>query len=178
MKILNIHGYHGSPENSAYQALAALGCEITSPALYYDTLPPESVLERLKAMLADEHPGLIVGTSFGGFYAAVLSAECGCPVMLVNPFLMSFLSFEGDCRPEEHIRPLIRLFGSLSRIDTDKVSCIVGGSDELLGDHSFTEKLLGNERFRRIPGGGHSGHTLPLREYFSEMLDYYNEVRP
>ena len=38
IKILNIHGYHGSPKNSAYLALEALGCEIIAPALDYDNV--------------------------------------------------------------------------------------------------------------------------------------------
>ena len=33
MKILNIHGYKGSAKNSAYEALTALGHEVTSPEL-------------------------------------------------------------------------------------------------------------------------------------------------
>ena len=48
----------------------------------------------------------------------------------------------------------------------------------MLGDHAFTEKLLGNSRFRRIEGGKHSGATLPLKEYFTEMLDYYTNTLP
>ena len=178
IKILNIHGYHGSPKNSAYQVLEALGCEIIAPSLDYDNVPPENILGRLKYILADKRPDIIVGTSLGGFYAAVLSAQCDHPVMLVNPFLMSFLTFDGDVRPRRDIKSLIGLFGCLSQIDISNVSCIVGDNDELLGDHKFTEELLGNARFRRIQGGGHSGYTLPLKEYFAEMLPYYTEVLP
>lgn len=36
--ILNIHGYHGSPKNSAYTALHEIGCEnIISPSIDYDS---------------------------------------------------------------------------------------------------------------------------------------------
>lgn len=178
IKILNIHGYHGSPKNSAYQALEALGCEIIAPSLDYDNVPPENILGRLKYILADRRPDIIVGTSLGGFYAAVLSAQCDHPVMLVNPFLMSFLTFDGDVRPRRDIKQLIGLFGLLSQIDLSNVSCIVGDNDELLGDHKFTEELLGNARFRRIPGGGHSGYTLPLKDFFAELLPYYTDILP
>ena len=177
LRILNIHGYHGSPKNSAYQALEALSCEIIAPALDYDSESPEQIIRNLKFIVANKRPDIIVGTSLGGFYASVLSAQLCYPVMLVNPFLMSFLSFDGDSRPNKNTKALIGLFGSLSQIDTDNVNCIVGDNDELLGDHKFTEELLGNERFRRIPGGGHSGATLPLKEYFGEMLrDYYERA--
>ena len=178
MKILNIHGYHGSPKNSAYQALEALGCEIIAPALDYDNTPPEHIFANLKFILVNKRPDIIVGTSLGGFYAAALSLRRDHPVMLVNPFLMSFLTFDGDVRPRRDIKQLIGLFGLLSQIDLSNVSCIVGDNDELLGDHKFTEELLGNARFRRVPGGGHSGYTLPLKEYFAEMLPYYTDVLP
>lgn len=82
MKILNIHGYHGSPKNSAYQALEALGCEIIAPALDYDNVSPEHIFANLKFILVNKRPDIIVGTSLGGFYAAVLSAQCNYPVML------------------------------------------------------------------------------------------------
>ena len=174
--ILNIHGYHGSPKNSAYRALDALGCEVIAPALDYDNTSPDRIINDLKYILADKRPDITVGTSLGGFYAAVISAQCDHPVMLVNPFLMSFLTFDGDVRPHKDIKALIGLFGCLSQIDISNVSCIVGDNDELLGDHKFTEELLGNARFRRIPGGGHSGATLPLKEYFGEMLYNYTDT--
>ena len=173
MLILNIHGYHGSPQNAAYAALQANGCDaIISPAIDYDAEAPENLLVRLRGIIREQNVGLIVGTSLGGFFAAVLSAETHLPVMLVNPCLMPFLhlprlGFEGD------IKPFIPLFGTLSELDPANVSCIVGDDDEIISTHDVTENLLHNERFRRIPGGHHSGATLPLPAYFGEMLEYY-----
>lgn len=164
MRILNIHGYNGSPENSAYKALAKLGHEIISPAFDYENESPDDIMGRLSRLADDEQPDIIVGTSMGGFYAAVLSVKSDIPVILVNPFLMPFLTFP------EHIKPLIALFGELSKIRSEKISCIVGSDDEVLGDHTFTKDLLDNQRFRIIEGGGHSGATLPLDEYFSEVI--------
>jgi predicted esterase YcpF (UPF0227 family) len=132
MLILNIHGYHGSQKNSAYTALKELGCEIISPPIDYDETSPENILGQLRYILAERRPVVIVGTSLGGFYAAVLSSQLCYPVMLVNPFLMSFLTFDGDSRPNKDTKALIGLFGSLSRIDLSNVSCIVGDNDELL----------------------------------------------
>ena len=164
MRILNIHGYNGSPENSAYKALAKLGHEIISPAFDYENESPDDIMGRLSRLADDEQPDIIVGTSLGGFYAAALSVKSDIPVILVNPFLMPFLTFP------EHIKSLIALFGELSKIRSENVSCIVGSDDEVLGDHTFTKDLLDNQRFRIIEGGGHSGATLPLVEYFSEVI--------
>ena len=85
---------------------------------------------------------------------------CALPIS----FLMPFLTFP------EHIKSLIALFGELSKIRSENVSCIVGSDDEVLGDHTFTKDLLDNQRFRIIEGGRHSGATLPLAEYFSEVI--------
>lgn len=166
MLILNIHGYGGSPENCAYKALIGLGHKVISPAFDYENESPDNIMDRLRSIAEDKSPDIIVGTSMGGFYAAVLSAELDLPVITVNPFLMPFLTFP------EHIKSLIALFGELSKIRSENVSCIVGSDDEVLGDHTFTKDLLDNQRFRIIEGGGHSGATLPLVEYFSEVIKY------
>lgn len=176
MKILNIHGYKGSPKNSAYTALREIGCEnIISPSIDYDSEEPSNIIGRLNMLRVQYKVDLVVGTSLGGFYASVLSAQHGLHVMLVNPCLTPFLL---DLLSDFKTRPLVQLFGELAKIESANVSCIVGDADEVLGDHAFTEKLLGNSRFRRIEGGKHSGATLPLKEYFSEMLHYYTDVLP
>ena len=174
--ILNVHGYHGSPKNSAYTALHEIGCEnIISPSIDYDSEEPSNIIGTLNMLRVQYKANMIVGTSLGGFYAAVLSARHDLPAMLVNPCLTPFLL---DILSKFKTRPLVKLFGELAKIESANVSCIVGDDDEVLGDHAFTEKLLGNSRFRRIEGGKHSGATLPLKAYFSEMLDYCTNTLP
>jgi len=176
VNILNIHGYGGNPHNAAYTALQKNGCsKVTAPAIDYDTQSPEIILERLQNIIADKQINLIIGTSLGGFYASVLSAQHNLPVMLVNPCLTPFLL---DLLSELEKNSLVQLFNELEKIELSNVSCIVGDADELLGNHAFTEKLLGNARFRRIKDGKHSGYTLPLKAFFSEMLQYYMAILP
>ena len=173
MHILNLHGCNGTPQNAAFAALQAIGyTNVTSPAIDYEADPPEIILDRLRTIIRKERIGLLTGTSLGGFFAAVLSAELHLPVILVNPFLMPFLTFP------EYIQGYMAAFGTLSKIDKKLVSCIIGEEDEMLGDHQFTRDLLENERFRSIPGGHHSGATLPLREYFVEVLPDVNCILP
>ena len=174
--ILNIHGYHGSPKNSVYTALHEIGCEnIISPSINYDSEEPSNIIGTLNMLRVQYKADMIVGTSLGGFYAAVLSARHDLPAMLVNPCLTPFLL---NILSKFKTRPLVKLFGELAKIDSSNLSCIVGDDDEVLGDHAFTEKLLGNSRFRRIDSGKHSGTTLPLKEFFTEMLDYYTNTLP
>ena len=174
--ILNIHGYHGSPKNSAYTAQHEIECEnIISPSIDYDSEESSNIIGTLNMLRVQYKADMIVGTSLGEFYAAVLSARHDLPAMLVNPCLTPFLL---DILSDFKTRPLVQLFNELEKIELSNVSCIVGDADELLGNHAFTEKLLGNARFRRIKDGKHSGYTLPLKAFFSEMLQYYMAILP
>lgn len=176
LTFLNIHGYHGSPKNSAYTALNEIGCKnIISPSVDYDHEEPYNIIDRLNILQAEHKVDLVVGTSLGGFYASVLSAQHNLPVMLINPCLTPFSL---DLLSELEKNSLVQLFNELEKIELSNVSCIVGDADELLGNHAFTEKLLGNARFRRIKDGKHSGYTLPLKAFFSEMLQYYMTILP
>ena len=170
MKILNIHGFRGSAENAAFGALTGLGHDVVSPAFDYDAVSADIVIEKLREIIRDEAPQYIVGTSYGGFFAALLSAETGISAVLVNPCLMPFyhlplLGYEGD------IGAMISLFGGLAKADRGIVKCIIGGSDELIDTHSLETRFYGAENITVIPEGLHSGATLPLVEYFSEVIN-------
>lgn len=172
MKILNIHGYMGSPENSACTALKNLGYEVISPTVRYDSDEPEKIIEKLRKMFIDNECNIIVGTSLGGFFGAVLSVRLGVPVILVNPCLMPFvtlprLDFKGN------IHSYIRIFPEIADIDVSATSTIIGGQDDVIDYHDFTENLLRNKNFRIVPDGKHSGATLPLESYFTEILQQY-----
>ena len=169
MKILNIHGYHGDTQNSAYKALSELGCDTISPAFDYDNELPGKVMSNLRDIIDDNNIEMIVGTSLGGFYAAVLSARTGLPAILVNPCLLPFLhlprlGYNGN------IASFVPLFGELSELYAEKISVIIGGSDEVIDTHDFTKNLLRGSRFRVVTEGKHSGSTLPLKDFFGEIL--------
>lgn len=175
MKILNIHGYNGSPDNSAKTALEALGHTVVSPSINYDSESPESIIEKLSSVLCDNSPDIIVGTSLGGFFAAVLSARNDLPVILVNPCLMPFvtlknLGYKGD------VKKFVPLFWELSALKPYNTSTIVGGKDEII-NHEITKALLDNERFDVFPDGKHSGATLPLKEFFSKTIEHIENTK-
>ena len=167
--ILNIHGYGGSAQNSAYIALLSLGCDVTSPQLDYDAVCPKKVLEALREMAVTCHADTLIGTSFGGFFAALLCAELHLPTILVNPCLMPFdvLPRLGNTQP---IQPLMVLFSRLAAIDSSLVHCIIGAEDEVIGDHAFTKRLLCDADLVQVPNGRHSGATLPLQSFFQTVL--------
>ena len=60
MKILNIHGYKGSAENSACLVLKELGHDVISPQIDYDAENPEKILDELKNIFTKNKPDYIV----------------------------------------------------------------------------------------------------------------------
>lgn len=168
MKVLNLHGFQGRRHNFAYEAFTANGCSVISPALNYGAESPLCILSRLRRIAKVYQIQMIAGTSLGGFYAAVLSAELHLPVIMVNPFLLPFLN------TPDYTAQYVALFGSLARLEQRNVSCIVGAADNCIGSLDFVQNLLGNKRFRIVQDGTHSGGSLPLKEYFGEVLRYYS----
>lgn len=169
MKILNIHGYKGNSCNSAFSALKNSGFETVSPQIDYDKLEPEIILQNFCREIDDNKINLIVGTSLGGFYAAILSVRKNIPVILVNPCLMPFvylprLGYSGD------IKPYINLFSELSEIKSQNVNAVIGGQDETIDAHDFTINLIGDKRCQIVPDGKHSGATLNLESHFKKIL--------
>ena len=170
MNILNLHGFRGDYHNAAYGALTELGHEVISPMTDYENESPDEVLDKLGKIIKDNGCELLAGTSLGGFYAAVLSAETGLPAVLVNPCLMPFYHLPAFDGYRGEFTPYIRLFGKLEKLDSKIVNCIIGGQDEVIDTHSFDVTLLGEDRITVIPEGMHSGATLPLKDYFKSLL--------
>lgn len=166
MKILNIHGYHETPNNFAAVALKKLGHEIVSmKPIDYDSENPQIIIDRLSNLLSENSPDVIVGTSIGGFFAAVLSARNDLPVILVNPCII----------PE--LNESLSLFWELADLNLYNVSTIVGEKDEIIDHSKITKAFLYNQRYKIIPNGKHSGATLPLEEFFKETIEHINNTK-
>ena len=168
MKILNIHGYRGSCENSSFAALSALGAEMISPQIDYDKQSPDEILLFLNNLWQKHNCQAIVGTSLGGFYAALLSIKHHAKTVLINPCLLPFLLLP---QIEESQNTLLfdylRLFADISKVDKNQILVIIGEQDEVISTHDFTQNLLGKSRCILVPDGKHSGWTLPLGDIFN-----------
>lgn len=177
MKVLNIHGYQGNAANSAYQALRECDFDIVSMQIDYDRTPPESIMMMLKSQFANNFCNAVVGTSLGGFYAALVSAKSECPCVLINPCLVPFMTLPRlGYKSDEGMIEYMRLFSGLADTDNSMVSTIVGAKDEVVDTHDFTRRLFQNERYIVVPDGMHSGSTLPLADIFRDHLeDFFPE---
>ncbi|MCM1132982.1 MAG: hypothetical protein NC340_05885 [Ruminococcus flavefaciens] len=168
MKIMNIHGYGGSAENSACVALKELGHDVVSPQIDYCAESPEKVFDNIREIFRENKPDYIVGTSLGGFFALLTSIHFNIPVVLVNPCLMPFITLP-EVGHRGDVSGFIRLFSNFADIRQENITAIIGGQDEVISYHNtVTRKLINNCTV--IPEGRHTGGTLPLKEFFGENI--------
>lgn len=178
VKVLNIHGYQGNAANSAYQALRECDFDIVSLQIDYDRSSPESIMQMLNSQFTNNFCDAVVGTSLGGFFAALISVKNECPCVLINPCLMPFLHLPRlGYKDDDGVLEYIRLFSGIADIDSQLISTIVGGQDELIDTHDFTRRIFQNERYIVVPEGKHSGSTLPLNDIFKDHLEsFFGEI--
>ncbi|MDE5582949.1 MAG: hypothetical protein K2J08_04530 [Ruminococcus sp.] len=173
MKIMNIHGYKGSAENSAFNALKNLGHEVVSPCIDYDSGNAYKIYEKIRKIFVDSNFDCVVGTSLGGFFALYLATNFyGVKYFLVNPCVMPFLTLP-RLEFEENITEYIDLFHKFCNLEKSfygTVSAVIGGDDEIIDYHDFTQKIIGKDNCIIVPDGKHSGATLNLEYYFERLI--------
>ncbi len=170
MRILSLHGYNGFMHNAAYQALVDCGYEVIAPQIEYDNISPKIVLKQLSDIYQKEHCEAVVGTSLGGFYAAQICADKKCPAVFINPCLLPFIYLPKlGYNNISGVREFSEMFGEISKLDKKLISTIMGDEDEVIDTPEYTKAMLENSRYFVIPGGKHSGATLPLGEIFKKF---------
>lgn len=152
MKILNIHGLYGDSNNTNYKAIVNYykgreDIEIISPQLDL-TDNPYSILTEL----GDAYD-LIVGNSFGGFFAYILGSRLKVPTLLTNPYIPPSIYIPNLVTGYKYTEELITLWDEYRRSNL-KCSILLGDSDEVL-DSSVTLNNLNifHTKVKTIPGG-------------------------
>lgn len=177
-KILNIHGYKGSPNNSAYQALLANKYDVISEKVDYDKLSPTQVYKYLYGLAKIHNVDAVVGTSLGGFFALILSTELNIPTITINPAILPgvYLPRLGYKYPGG-VRDFLSLSAKLGDLDRRYLSTIVGTDDEIIDTPEYTKAVLGNSRYIEVDKGRHSGSTLNLTQIFKQRgQEFINDL--
>lgn len=172
--ILNLHGFNGKSHNTNYKLLCNTYSEdmILSPQIDYATTSPAEILERLKKY---KNISYIVGNSFGGFYAYVLSNMCGIPCLLVNPcipparYIPSLV--EGYTYTDELINLMDKNF-----FNQQPVYMILGMDDTVLSP-GYTEKLLDVTKVWKINGGHSLSGNQQFYSAFTEALAEMKHIK-
>lgn len=172
MKILNLHGYGAQPHNGFFYALAEYHAgEILLPAIAYEREAPTDILGKLLALCRTEKPDVVTGSSMGGFFAALLSCETGTRAVLVNPCMFPQITLPRiGMRNPAFVRQYMQLSAQL--VTLENAYAIIGGKDELITYHDFTQFLLPPGHSIIAPEGGHASATMPLADIF----ETYGEI--
>lgn len=152
MKILNIHGLYGDSNNTNYQVIVNYykdreNVEIISPQLDL-TDNPYSILTEL-----NDTYDLVVGNSFGGFFAYILGSRLKIRTLLTNPCIPPSVYIPNLVTDYKYTEELITLWDEYKRSNL-KCSILLGKSDEVL-DSSITLNNLDifHTRVKTISGG-------------------------
>ena len=100
MNILYIHGFNSAfnSESDKVKELLKIGNVIP---FTYDTFDsPSNILKFIKEKIADNDIDLLVGTSYGGYWAMLLCKHLGIPAVALNPCVEPhkvLKEFEGQC---------------------------------------------------------------------------------
>lgn len=180
LKILNIHGYGGSAQNTVFRLMDELyPSQVVSPQIDYDTTSPDTVVSILDKLIRAESVGAIVGTSFGGFFACCVGSQYEVPIILVNPCLLPFITLRqisDTYNLSKYGKRLFELFGQhMGVLDKRYLSTIVGKSDEIINHQSTTAYLVKSKRWYEIDGNHQIGRTNELSAAFREIFNYYEE---
>ncbi len=88
--LLYLHGFRSSPKSVKAQKMAALVQAEHPDVLWWcPQLPasPQKAMDMVLAGVSDwpKERMAVIGSSLGGFYAACLAHQLGCPAVLLNP---------------------------------------------------------------------------------------------
>ena len=171
--LLYLHGFRSSPQSFKAQRMARAVAALPHPPHWWcPPLPPSpaEAMALLRQGTADWPQGrmAIVGSSLGGFYAAVLARQIGCPVILLNPAVHPARDLAGYIgeHPAWH-DPTQRIHFDAAYIDqlqalealpataTPPTLAVIAKGDEVL-DWREMQAAYGHDRLRLIEGSDHA----------------------
>ena len=166
--ILNLHGLNGSAYNTNYKLLLKTYSEdmIISPQIDYATTSPIEILERLKEY---KNISYIVGNSFGGFFAYILSNMCNVPCLLVNPCIPPDRYIPSLVEGYAYTDELIHLMEDYS-FHQQSIYMILGIDDTVLSP-VYKEQLLNVTEIWKINGGHSLSGNKQFYSVFSKAVE-------
>ena len=158
MLILNLHGLNGSCHNTNFKTISKIyegdsDVVIVSPQIDYTSDSPYEIIGHILSNI--DKPDIIIGNSFGGFFAYVLGAITNAKTLLVNPCIP----------PHEYLGKLVIGYPYLDELKEIWNKCsglnhdyhvLVGDSDDVLNTHSTLNVLKPQPERITIIAGGHS----------------------
>ena len=182
MRILNIHGFDGSSENTNYKILRLLGHNVISTQLDYRSLSPNQIYNsKLYPIAKHQDIDLIVATSFGAFFGNRLSAEFNIPCIFTNPCLRPDISLRAiapeyfSCKNSKEITDWRIDQLSNKQYNYTNKTILIGTADEIIDHDSITTKEAVGAIFYRIEGGKHQLSENQIKDIIEEVIESYEE---
>ena len=185
--LLYLHGFRSSPQSFKAQRTARAVAALDAPPHWWcPQLPPSpaQAMARVRQGIAEwpRDRMAILGSSLGGFYAAVLARQIGCPVVLLNPAVHPARDLAGYIgeHPAWH-DPSQRLHFDAGFIEelraleatparhTPPTLAVVAQGDEVL-DWREMLAAYGHDRVRLIEGSDHA--LSDFDTYLPEILEF------
>ena len=185
--LLYLHGFRSSPRSAKAQAVERWVRQHHPGLVWWcPQLPPSpaQAMARVRQGVADwPHDRMaILGSSLGGFYAAVLARQIGCPVVLLNPAVHPARDLAGYIGehpawhdPDQRLHFEASFIGELQALEatqaqhTPATLAVVAQGDEVL-DWREMLAAYGHDRVRLIEGSDHA--LSDFDTYLPEILEF------
>jgi uncharacterized protein len=190
--LIYLHGFRSASQSKkATQLDAALhhvqaDWEYVTPNLSFD---PSIAIQQVETIIARSGDAarniVLIGSSLGGFYAAVLAEKFSCRAVLLNPSLAPFETlanylgeqtnlYTGEVFTftDAHINVLRSFSPTIS--DMTRYLLIVEMGDELL-DHQKTLAAFPGAKAISVVGGNHNLDSFP--QHISAVLHFANAIK-
>ena len=185
--LLYLHGFRSSPQSFKAQRMArAVGALAQPPQWWCPQLPPSpaQAMALIERGIADwpRQRMAILGSSLGGFYAAVLGRQIGCPVVLLNPAVNPARDLAGYIGehpawhdPDQRIHFDAGFIDELQQLETlparqqPPTLAVIAKGDEVL-DWRELRAAYGQDRVRLIEGSDHA--LSDFDTWLPEILEF------
>lgn len=185
--LLYLHGFRSSPQSFKARRMAHAVARLPdAPQWWCPQLPPSpaQAMALIEQGLANwPHPGMaIVGSSLGGFYAAVLARQIGCPVVLLNPAVHPARDLSGQIGehpawhdPDQRLHfdagfiEELRALEAMPARHRPAMLAVIAKGDEVLDWHEM-RAAYGQDRVRLIEGSDHA--LSDFDRHLPEILEF------
>lgn len=185
--LLYLHGFRSSPQSFKARRMAQAVAALPAPPRWWCPQLPPSPAEAIALIgqgIADwpRERMAIVGSSLGGFYAAVLARQIGCPVVLLNPAVHPARDLAGYIGehpawhdPAQRIHFDAAYIGQLQAMEAapamaqPPMLAVIAQGDEVL-DWREMHAAYGHDRLRLIEGSDHA--LSDFEAYLPEVLAF------
>lgn len=171
MKILNLHGLNGSSENTNYKFLSEYfkgrdDVEIISPQIDYANRDPYAIFGEL---VCSGDINLVVGNSFGGFFAYLLGYFWTTKTILINPCIPPAKYIPTLAPGYKYTEELEEMWNACKNLNYS-YTMLLGDSDDVIDIDITLDNLNPKPEQFSIISGGHSLSGQEYENWFKEQL--------